>query len=336
MSQNKKQQHVDICLKHPVETGTNGFEAYWFEHTALPEIDLAEIATSTEFLGKAISAPLIISAITGGSDKLGAINRHLALAAQQLNLPLCVGSLKTALEHPETASSFQVRQYAPSIPLLANLGLVQLNYGYGLDECRRAVELIEADALVFHLNPLQEAISAEGDTNFKHLLSKLEKIIPQLGVPVIIKEVGFGISRPVAQKLANIGVKYIDVNGRGGTNWALVEGIRTNNPISTAFATWGIPTATCLRDCRDIHGLTLIAGGGIRTGVDIAKSLALGADYASLALPVLAAAATSEAAVVEVLTARITELRYAMFSTGEKNIHALQQSKKIHHPSDRL
>ncbi|MBI2848174.1 MAG: type 2 isopentenyl-diphosphate Delta-isomerase [Chloroflexi bacterium] len=329
----RKQEHLDIALNGDVEFKKvrSGLEDYYFVHQALPEINLADTDASILLLGKSLRAPLLISSMVGGIEAARQINRNLALAAQALGLGMGVGSQRCAIDDPETMSSYQVRDIAPDILLLANLGAVQLNYGYGVSECRRAVELIGADALVLHLNPLQEALQPEGNTNFAGLLGKIEQICRSLPVPVIVKEVGCGISEKVARQLAQAGAAAVDVAGAGGTSWSEIERHRTKtgmgDGIAAAFSSWGIPTAESIKMARQgAPELTLIASGGIRTGLDVAKTLALGADAVGIASPVLKAATTSAEAVAAVLQRIIEELRLAMFCTGASSINDLKGS----------
>jgi isopentenyl-diphosphate Delta-isomerase len=245
-------------------------------------------------------------------------------------LAMGVGSQRVAIEQPQTASTFNIRQLAPDILLLANLGAVQLNYGYGVEECLKAVDLLQADALILHLNPLQECIQPRGDRNFHGLLAKIEQVCRSLPVPVIAKEVGNGISVSMAEKLMNAGVSAIDVAGAGGTSWALVEGERAENALEKqlgkTFANWGIPTADCIRTIsRAYPQLPLIASGGLRNGLDVAKAIALGADLAGLAWPFLRAATISPEAVVETVEILLAELKTVLFCTGSKNLTSLLQ-----------
>jgi isopentenyl-diphosphate delta-isomerase len=245
-----------------------------------------------------------------------------------------LGSLRAALEDPSVAPTFQVRRAAPDILLLANLGAVQLNYGYGPDHCRRAVELVEADALVLHLNALQEALQPEGDTNFSSLLSKIEQVCTALPVPVIVKEVGWGISAADARRLVQAGVAAIDVAGAGGTSWSQVEMHRMVDPeqarLAAAFVGWGIPTAEAVRQIRlELPAIPLIASGGLRSGLDLAKGIALGADLGAMAGPFLKAAADSPEAVVRAIAKVVDELRLVMFATGSGNLAALRQARLV-------
>jgi isopentenyl-diphosphate delta-isomerase len=269
--------------------------------------------------------------MTGGAHDVARINLALAEAAELLGLAMGVGSQRAALGDERLRSTYQVRRVAPGIPLLANLGAVQLNYGYGVDECRRAVDMIEADALILHLNPLQEAVQPEGDTNFKGLLRRIEQVCRQLDVPVIIKEVGNGIGPSTARRLVEAGVWGIDVAGAGGTSWSEVERFRQTGArgmrVAGAFADWGIPTVEAIRQVRTVlPGIPLIGSGGVRSGVDVAKAIALGADLVGTAKPALAPALAEpgDPAVVERLQAMLDELRVAMFCTGCGTISQLR------------
>ncbi len=324
-TEGRKIDHIRIVLGEDVAAkGVHtGFGAYRLPHTALPELDLAEVDTRTHFLGKAISAPLLISSMTGGASVAERINLALAEAAEHLGLPMGVGSQRAAVVDGRLAATYQVRRVAPRIPLLANLGAVQLNYGFGVDQCRRAVEMIEADALILHLNPLQEAVQPEGNTNFKGLLARIEQVCRALEVPVVVKEVGNGIGGHDARRLYECGVRVIDVAGAGGTSWSEVERFRQPDElgrrVAGAFADWGIPTSECIREVRAaLPDVTIIGSGGVRSGVDVAKAIALGADLAGTARPALSSAIDERGAeaVVEGLTAFIRELRVAMFCAG--------------------
>lgn len=333
-TEGRKVDHIRIVLGEDVSAKgvVTGFATYRLPHTALPELDLAEVDTRTTFLGKAISAPLLISSMTGGAGVAERINLALAEAAEQLGLPMGVGSQRAAVVDGRLAATYQVRRVAPRIPLLANLGAVQLNYSFGVDHCRRAVEMIEADALILHLNPLQEAVQPEGNTNFKGLLAKIEQVCRALDVPVVVKEVGNGIGAADARRLYDCGVRVIDVAGAGGTSWSEVERFRQPNAqgrrVAGAFASWGLPTAECVREVRAaLPDVTLIASGGVRSGVDVAKAIALGADLAGTASPALSSAIDERGAeaVVEGLGAFIRELRVAMFCAGCADLTALRR-----------
>lgn len=335
-TQTRKADHLRICLEEDVQfhANTNGLERYRFTHCCLPELDRSEIDLTTTFLGKQLSAPLLISSMTGGTEQAGIINQRLATVAQHYKIAMGVGSQRVAVEKPQVASTFAVRSHAPDILLFANLGAVQLNYNYGLDQCLRVVDLLEADALILHLNPLQECIQTTGDTNFRGLLDKIGALCNKLPVPVIAKEVGNGISAAMARKLIDAGVKAIDVAGAGGTSWAKVESERAETPLQRrlgmTFADWGLPTAECITSIRTAApNVPLIASGGLRHGLDAAKALALGADIAGMALPFLQAAAESEAALyslVEVLTAEMTTV---LFCTGNATIEQLKSAQVL-------
>lgn len=328
--ESRKLDHIDINLNRNVETSglTTGFERLQFINNAIPEVSLSSVDLTSSFLGKPLAAPILISSMTGGVERGWEITSRLAQAAQELGCAIGVGSQRAALEHEARADYFKVRSVAPDVLLFANLGAVQLNYGYRIDECRRAVEMIEADGLFLHLNPLQEALQAEGDTDFSGLARKIEVICRGLEIPVIVKEVGFGISASAAAVLANCGVAAIDVSGAGGTSWSAVEHLRCSDDrarkVSRSFLGWGIPTAKCLVDVRRaLPDMPLIASGGMRTGLDAAKAIALGATMAGIAGPLLRAAAESEQAAHDALLSIIDELRIAAFSVGARSIDEL-------------
>jgi isopentenyl-diphosphate delta-isomerase len=327
----RKAEHLHITLNEDVEFKevTTGLEDYHFIHRALPEIDFGSIDLSVCLFGKTLGAPIVISSMVGGIDSAARINRKLAQAAQALGLAMGVGSQRCAIDDPETAATYEVRDVAPDILLFANLGAVQLNNRYGVGECRRAVEMIGADALILHLNPLQEALQLEGNTNFAGLLGRIERVCRELPVPVVVKEVGWGISEDVARKLASVGVSGIDTAGAGGTSWSEVERYRARtklgNNTALAFASWGIPTAQSIEMVRrGAPNLTLIASGGIRTGLDVAKAIALGADAAGIAAPLLKAASISVESVMAVLQEVIEGLRLAMFCIGAASLNELK------------
>lgn len=333
----RKLAHLRASLEKDVSFPhlTTGLEWYRFLHQALPELDFAALDLSTTFLGKPLRAPLLISSMTGGAEAVGdlspaLINRRLAEAAQELGIGLGVGSQRAAFEHPELVHTYQVRDLAPDILLLANLGAVQLNYSYGPEECRRAVEMIRADGLILHLNPLQEYFQSGGNLNFAGLLSKIEAVCRALEVPVIVKEVGWGISAKVAQQLVQAGVAAIDVAGAGGTSWSEVERLQATDlmkqAIAETFSDWGIPTAEALVRVRQaLPDIPLIASGGIRSGLDVAKAVALGADLAGIAAPLLAAAHESAEALHAALAQVLEELRVAMFCTGSATLADLRR-----------
>lgn len=335
-TQTRKADHLRICLEEDVQFRrlTNGLERYRFMHTCLPELDYKDINIQTSFLGKDLGAPLLISSMTGGTEQAKTINYRLAEVAQEYKLAMGVGSQRIAVERPEVSHTFAVRSVAPDILLLANLGAVQLNYSYGLEQCLLAVEILEADALILHLNPLQECIQTNGDTNFRGLLNKIETLCRKLPVPVVVKEVGNGISASMAQQLINIGVSAIDVAGAGGTSWAKVESERAENilqrHLGKTFADWGLPTAECLVDIRSLFPhIPLIASGGLRNGLEVTKAIALGANIAGLAWPFLQAASDSPEALKELVNLLIAEITTVLFCTGNSNLADLQNSSSL-------
>ena len=324
----RKAEHLELARDEAVQEKRRYFDDYRLEHRAMPEIDLASVEPGVTFLGHELSAPLLISCMTGGTGEALRINRDLARAAEQSGVALGLGSQRKALEDPEQEASFQVRALAPSVPLLANLGAVQLNYGYGVEECRAAVDMVDADALVFHLNPLQEAIQPEGDTNFEALLPKMADVAQRVDVPVIVKEIGCGISAREGRALADAGIGTVDVAGHGGTSWARIEARRASDvPLGEVFGDWGIPTPAAIEGLSRVDGLTVIGSGGLRTGVDMAKAIAIGADLTAMAKPFLEAAGDGPERVVEAIERRIRELKIAMFCTGSGTIEELAEAR---------
>ena len=334
-TQTRKADHLRICLDEDVQCRvTNGLERYRFIHNCLPDLNLSDIDLSTTFLGKPLGAPILISSMTGGTEFAKLINYRLAEIAQHYKLAMGVGSQRVAVENPQVADTFAIRAIAPNAVLFANLGAVQLNYRYGIDECRRVVELLEADALILHLNPLQECVQTKGDTNFRGLLEKIAVLCDKLSVPVVVKEVGNGISGTIAQKLIAAGVAAIDVAGAGGTSWAKVESERAQDHkqrrLGATFADWGIPTAECITAVRAISpDIPLIASGGLRDGLEIAKTIALGADLSGLAFPFLQAASESEEALYALADVLIAEITTVLFCTGNATLADLKQSDTL-------
>jgi len=329
----RKAEHIELALDPHTQGRRSFFDEYRFTHQALPEIDLAAVDTRATFLGKELAAPLLISCMTGGTETASRINLHLASGAEMRRVAVGVGSQRKAIEDPAQAGSFEVREVAPTVPLLGNLGAVQLNYGFGLDECLRAIEMIRADALVFHLNPLQEALQPEGQCDFSGLLSRLAEIVPALPVPAIAKEVGSGLSEATGRALAGIGIRILDTAGIGGTSWARIETRRSGElDLGELFADWGVPTPESIRQLRRIPGVTVIGSGGVRSGLDVAKAIALGADLAGLAWPFLEAATESPRRVAAVIDRLIEELRITMFCLGARNLAELSQTPLEYRP----
>lgn len=330
-TQTRKDDHIRICLDEKVQFNqvTNGLEKYHFTHCCLPELNYADIDISTYFLGKKLATPLLISSMTGGTENAQLINQRLSTIAQKYGLAMGIGSGRVIIEKPEVAKTFQVRSSCPDILLLANIGAVQLNYGYTWRECWKLVEILEADALILHLNPLQECIQPEGDTNFQGLLDKIAVLCEKISIPVIVKEVGNGINATMAEKLINVGVKAIDVAGAGGTSWAMVESERSDNylkrELGKTFANWGIPTADCVIDIAQKYpDIPLIASGGIRNGLEVAKLLALGADMVGLAYPFLKSSIESIESLENLVELLSAEIKTVLFCTGNKDISNLQ------------
>lgn len=328
----RKSDHIRINLEENVQSGlTTGLERFRFIHQALPEVNLEDVDLRLKLFGRQLNSPILISSMTGGTSEAAAINRTLATAAQESGVAMGLGSQRAAIEQPELASTFQVRSVAPDILLFANLGAVQLNYQYGVDQCQRAVDMIEADALILHLNALQEAVQPEGDTRFAGLLKKIETVCRALPVPVIAKEVGWGFSEQAAHRLFEAGVTAIDVAGAGGTSWTQVEMHRAKTEsqarLAAAFIEWGIPTAEAILNVRrSAPQLIVFASGGIRTGIDIAKCIALGATLGGMASPFLKAAARSVEDTTQTIEEIRREIQVCIFAAGKKNLDELSHT----------
>lgn len=331
----RKADHIRINLEEDVEfkTVTTGLERYYFMHRALPELNLQHIDTSLTLFGKKLRSPLLISSMTGGTGRASGINRKLAEAAQATGIAMGLGSQRAAVEDPTLSESYWVRDVAPDILLFANLGVVQFNYGYGAEHCQRAVDMVDADALILHFNVLQEAVQPEGDDDFSDLLPKIEAVCKALDVPVIAKEVGWGFSAEDARLLAEAGISAIDVAGAGGTSWSQVEMYRAPTQrlarVAGAFIDWGIPTADSIRYCREAAPhVPIMASGGLKSGIDVAKCIALGAQIGGLAGEFLKAAdAGGVEGVIEFTGAVTDELRIAMLCAGAGDLDALAQTK---------
>lgn len=339
----RKADHVRINMERDVGAKgiNNGFDAYRLINCALPEVDLAEIDTTTKFFNRELQAPILISCMTGGSPESAQINRILAQVAQERKLAMGLGSGRVLLEHPELKDTFDVRSVAPDVLLFANLGAVQLNKGYDVDACRRLVEMVGADALVLHLNALQEALQPEGDTYFGGLLRQIAKICSRLEVPIVVKEVGWGIDPQTVRALLDAGAAAVDIAGAGGTSWSEVERHRIPQEwrarAAAQFSGWGISTAEALRAARDAYPLaTIIASGGIHSGMDLVKAIALGADLVGIAGPFLRAAGAGYEATAELAAELCLVLRVAMFALGERNIDNLRVTERILHRDQRL
>ncbi len=331
----RKSDHILISLKKNVVSGVDsGFAKYRFLHQALPEISLDKVNTQLILWGKRLSIPLMISSMTGGTLQAEKINHHLAIAAQETGIGLALGSMRIALEIPDLAKTFKVRSVAPHILLFANLGAVQLNRTYNVEHCKRLVDMVAADGLILHLNPLHEALQPGGDTNFSDILKKIELICKQLNVPVIAKEVGWGISTKVAKQLASAGVSAIDIAGAGGTSWSKVEMFRLKNEnerrVATAFDDWGIPTTQSLLMVKKAAPRTvIIASGGLMNGIDLAKCIAMGAKIGGMARAFLKPATISAQKVIDEIRIIEKQLRVAMFAAGIKGLEQLSTTELI-------
>lgn len=332
----RKTEHIRLCLTDEVEgvNKTTGLEGISFIHNALPEINFHEINIETSFLSKRIKAPFLVSSMTGGSELASKININLAKASEEKGWAIGLGSTRALLESTAHEESFLIREYAKSVPLIANLGAVQFNYGYGVEECQEIVDRTEADSLVLHLNSLQEVIQDGGDVNFENLLPKIEEVCKKLSVPVGVKEVGFGIDGTVAKKLYDVGISYIDVAGAGGTSWSQVEKLRTKDPLrkkaAEAFNNWGIPTKECIVSVRSkLPEVPIVASGGMKTGVDAAKAITIGANVVGFARTLLKAATESVESVIEVMDQIEFELKMTMFGIGVKNIEELRNTNRV-------
>ncbi len=328
----RKKQHLDIVLSgHGSSTGVGtGFERVRFEHVALPEIDMSAIDLTTEFLGRKLSGPFLVSSMTGGAQQAQEINHNIAIACEAAGIAFAVGSQRVAIEtNSDWGMNRELRRLAPSVPILANIGAAQLNTGYGIEQARRAIEMIDADALIIHLNPLQEAVQPEGDRNWRGLTEKIGLLSQSLHVPLVVKEVGSAVSPMVAQKLASLGVGIIDVAGAGGTSWAAVEAQRATTvseaAIASAFVDWGQPTAYAISAIRKaLPDIFIIGSGGVRNGVDAAKAIRMGANIVGQAASVLRSATSSPEAVADHFEVMSAQLRVACFCTGSSNLADLR------------
>ncbi|MFH1056002.1 MAG: type 2 isopentenyl-diphosphate Delta-isomerase [Candidatus Altiarchaeota archaeon] len=320
----RKHDHLRICVEKDVEAGDAGFSSVRLDHRASPEISMEDVDTKVKFLGKEMGFPLIFEAMTGGTSEAQKINKALARIAQENLIGMGVGSQRVALDDPSLEGTYVVRDVAPDILLIGNVGAVQLNYGYGIKECRKAVEMIGADALALHMNPLQEAIQPEGNTDFRGLIAKMNKVSKELTVPVIAKEVGCGIDYETARRLK---VAAFDSGGLGGTSWSLVESHRSRGlmrAVGATYSTWGIPTVECIKQLSRLEK-PLIASGGVRSGLDAAKAIALGADVVGVALPVLKAYySNGENGVRDYVKRFIAEFKTAMYLTGSSRVSYLR------------
>ena len=325
----RKQRHIRVSLEENVDSDIpTGFGDVSLVHRAVPEIDLKNVDASTELFGKKLSAPLIISAITGGTEEAEKINRTLATVAGRLGVGIGVGSQRIAIQQPEVERTFRVvRDAAPNALVIGNIGCPQLGLGWGIKEARKAIEMVEADALAIHMNPLQEAVQIDGDTNFKEIVKKVKVLTADLGVPIMMKETGAGISYEDARRLEGAGVAGFEISGLGGTSWSAVEhhiarmvGEHRMEYLGKALWNWGIPTACSLVEVRAASKGKVVASGGLRNGLDAAKTFALGADAVGIAKPFLQKAMEGEEALEKHIEMIIAEIRICMFLSGAKNL----------------
>jgi len=326
LTEQRKKDHLKICLNKNVETGNTGFEDVTLIHDSLPELNFDKIDTSTKFFGKKLSMPLMIDAMTGGTKESKKINRDLAEVAEKKKIIFSVGSQRAMIENPKLKDTYYVRDVAPNILIFGNIGIFQIKK-FGLNEIENALESIGANALSVHINPSQELFQKKGDLDFSGSVPSLKKLCEKLNYPVIGKEVGFGFSREATLKLKETGVKVIDVGGYGGTNWIVVDALISGKDF-TSFRDWGIPTSIAILEAR--VGLPIIATGGIRSGLDVAKSIALGADICGMALPFLRILKKEGKKGVERFIDNVhKELKITMFLTGSKNIDELKKAKYV-------
>lgn len=327
LGQIRKDQHIEICRSQDVEAEDRytGFQDLSFLPEALPLFDHADLNTQVEFLNHNFALPLLITGMTGGIAKGTEINRRLALAAQKFRIPMGVGSQRIALDNPDYAKIFSVKDHAPDVFLIGNIGIAQLADSDALSRCQRAVDMIKADALAIHFNVVQEHIQVEGDRALAGIMQNLAKITQKLSVPVIAKEVGSGVGPASAKMLSECGVAAIDIGGSGGTSWAHIEGLRSSSELvsqlGVTFRNWGIPTAYSLVAVRAaLPNLPLIATGGVRDGLTVAKAVALGAQFAGIGLPLLKAALQNEEVVEETLEGFVRGLRLTMLASGARSL----------------
>lgn len=329
----RKEEHIDLCLHKDVAyQKSNGFEKYNFIHEALTEVIIDDIQFDTRFLGKTISYPFIISSMTGGTEKAQVLNANLAIVANELNIPIGVGSQRQLLENSKHSNTFKnIRNNAPNVPVMSNIGAAQIVQQNNIASLQRIIETISADGLIIHLNPLQELLQKEGEINFKGLLQKISEIKTEIKVPIIVKEVGSGISQITARKLLEIGVDVIDVSGSGGTSWAVVELMRNPNQKNDYFREWGLRTSYCIKEIAKLKkefDFTLISSGGIDNFIDAAKSLALGSDmFASARMILQTVNQSGVQGTINLIEKWFDGIKKIMFLTGSSNIAELQKNK---------
>lgn len=330
----RKKEHLELSLNADVsfKFKTNGFEHYDFIHDALTEVELEKINFETKFFKKKVNYPFIISCMTGGTGEAENINAHLAIAAEELKIPIGVGSQRQALENKNYKNTYHIiRKNAKSVPVLGNLGAAELVQLKSIDSIKMLIELVEADAFVIHLNPLQELLQQEGTPNFNGLLKSMQKLTKEINVPLIVKEIGSGISLKVAKRLLEVGVKGIDVAGAGGTSWAGIEMLRNKSSANDYFWDWGLPTSFCLKEDSKLkknYNFVLIGSGGINSAIDAAKAFALGADYVASARIILKILDSSGVDGIKKLIIDWFEtIRKIMFLTGSNSLKEFKKNK---------
>lgn len=331
--EDRKNAHIRANLNQDVayrDVGT-GFDDIHFVHNALPSISFENVSTRSRFLEWELQVPFLLSSMIGGTDEAHRLLTNLATGAAEVGSAIGLGSQRIALEQPERRQFFEIRNIARNVPIFANIGAIQLNKGVTARDCQLLIDSIEADALILHLNPLQEVLQSGGDTQFGGLEERIEELVRVMQVPVIVKEVGFGISADVARRLVDLGVSAVDTAGSGGTSWSAVEGHLATDPVKQAMAAvfreWGIPTVESLRQVHAaVPNTPVIASGGIKHGLDAAKAIRLGASLVGFGGSALKAAAQGPEAVVSFLELARETLRVAMFATGSEDIDALRKA----------
>ncbi len=322
----RKESHIKVCLEEDVESEvSSGLDDVTLVHHAIPDMDRDDIDLSCKFLGKDMNAPLIVEAITGGAKIAKKINQNLARACEEVGIAFGCGSVRAALVDEKLWDTYKVRDVAPTIPILSNIGLVQLIDEYDIRPIKDSCKDIGADGIAIHLNAVQEAVQPEGNINWKGSFERLKYFCQNLGIPVVVKETGAGISRETAIMAERAGAAMIDIGGLGGTSFSMVEHYRDKSGQGALFRNWGLPTACSLVECRQAVNTDIIASGGIRSGIDVIKAIALGANHAGMALPVLKAATNSHNDVVSVLTGIIDEMRSCMFLCGAGSISEISK-----------
>lgn len=330
----RKKDHIEICKDQSVETSRSCFSDYHYAHNALPEIAFRDISTELSFFGYDISMPLMISSMTGGSTDAVTINKNLAIAASKMNIPLALGSQRIMIEDKKSWPTFDIKEYTENIPVFGNFGAVNIVRDIPIVSAKEALDFIGADGVFLHLNSMQEVVQEGGDVDFSGVLKNIVKFQNEIDIPVIVKEVGFGINGEVARRLKEAGIEYVDVAGKGGTSWTYVESQRSQNAhmknLGELFANWGNDTCECLIECSKIDDLTVISSGGVRTGIDIAKSISLGATIASMARPFLLTACISDEVVIDFIKKTNHELKVTMFGVGAQSLEDLSKTELLY------